>query len=91
MTIDVILRTAAVVAAAALVAAPGLVATAQAAFRLAAARLFSKAAARPEVVADDACTVITIARRLQESGNVKGVDICQQLIGVLLNVGEKKR
>lgn len=93
MTIDVILRTVAVVAAAALVAAPGLVASIQATFRYATARLFSAEAAGPEVVADDdACTVIAIARRLQESGNARGVDLCQQLIGVLLGVtAEKKR
>ena len=79
---EYLLRAAAVVAAAVLVAAPGLVGYAQAA----AAWLTKRAPAVPPVKhgPDDAFTVIEIARRLQASGNKRGVELCQQLIDVLL-------
>jgi hypothetical protein len=87
MTADVLLRAAAVMAAIALVAAPGLVAAAKAA-RQAFSRKEGRAEASPLI--DDACTVVSIARRLQQAGSQKGVDTCQQLIGILLSVSEKK-
>jgi hypothetical protein len=33
---------------------------------------------------DDAHTVVEIARRLQAAGNKRGVELCQQLLDVLL-------
>lgn len=86
MTLDVILRTAAVVAAIALVASPGLVAAAKAAYQAVSRR---EERAAPSVI-DDACVVVAIARRLQQAGIQKGVDVCQQLIGILLSASEKK-
>jgi hypothetical protein len=76
------LRAAAVVAAVVLVAAPGVVVYAQTAF----AWLWAN---RPAVAAkpagpDDAHTVVEIARRLQAAGNKRGVELCQQLLDVLL-------
>jgi hypothetical protein len=77
------LRAAAVVAAVTLVAAPGVVAYAQTAF----AWLWAKrqaVAAKPSPSADDAHTVVEIARRLQAAGNKRGVELCQQILDVLL-------
>lgn len=77
------LRAAAVVAAAALVATPSVVAYAQAA--VAWLGTWGPAAAPPSPQApDDAHTVVEIARRLQAAGNKRGVELCQQLLDVLL-------
>lgn len=79
---DFTFRAAAVVAAVAVVAGPYLVAK---------AKSFAERTkgwkARPQEQADDAHTVIEIARRLQKAGNARGVELCQQLIDVMLSVG----
>lgn len=81
ISVDLIVRSAAVVAAVAVVAGPWLVAKAQAA---------TSAVARPSTaVIDDAHTVLEIARRLQDAGLKRGVELCQQLIDVMLQVQEK--
>lgn len=76
------LRTAAVVAAAALVAAPGVVAYAKEAVAWLGSWRGGEAKQRPGP--DDAFTVVEMARRLQAAGNKRGVELCQQLLDVLL-------
>ncbi|NDE17076.1 hypothetical protein EBZ80_19320 [bacterium] len=79
------LRSAAVVAAAVLVAGPSLVAHSQAA--VARLRAWGRTGAEGQPVAeskDDAFTVVEMARRLQAAGNKRGVELCQQLLDVLL-------
>lgn len=73
------LRASAVVAAAALVATPGVVAYAKAALAWVTAK---RPVSAPQP--DDAHTVVEIARRLQAAGNKRGVELCQQLLDVLL-------
>ena len=81
-----LVRAGAVVAAAALVAGPSVVGFAQAAF----SRITNRPApAKP--TKDDAHTVVEIARRLQAAGNDKGVELCQQLLDVMLRPEAKKR
>jgi hypothetical protein len=70
------------VAAAALVAAPSVVAYAQAAVAWLGAK--RPAVATKPAGPDDAHTVVEIARRLQAAGNKRGVELCQQLLDVLL-------
>lgn len=75
MTSDFLLRFGAVVAAAVALAAPWLVGYLR--------KRWPKPS--PTVVQpDDAFTVIEIARRLQAAGNSRGVDLCQQLLDVIL-------
>jgi len=75
------LRAAAVVAAATLVATPSVVAYAKAAIAwLASKQPSAPASAQP----DDAHIVVEIARRLQAAGSKRGVELCQQLLDVLL-------
>jgi hypothetical protein len=76
------LRASAVVAAAAVVAAPSVVAYAQSALAWVTAKRPSAVTAAPQP--DDAHTVVEIARRLQAAGNKRGVELCQQLLDVLL-------
>lgn len=76
--VETIVRAGAVVAAVALLAGPHLVAQVR---RLAATW---KPAKKPEVTADDAHTLLDMARRLQAAGNKRGVELCQQLIDVML-------
>jgi hypothetical protein len=78
------IRTAAVVAAAALVAAPGVVAQAKEAVAWLNSWRGGEAKRRPVAGPDDAFTVVEMARRLQAAGNKRGVELCQQLLDVLL-------
>jgi hypothetical protein len=71
---ETLFRAVAVVAAIALVAGPRLVALAKAAF----------SGAEGVSPLTDAHTVLEIARRLQVAGKTKGVELCQQLIDVML-------
>ena len=81
MTSEILLRLGAVVAAAAAMAAPWLVGYLR--------KRWPKASSSV-VQPDDAFTVIEIARRLQAAGNSRGVDLCQQLLDVIL-VPERKK
>lgn len=76
---EFILRAAAVVAAVALVAGPSLVAAGKTLPRW-----------RPREEADDAHTILEIARRLQKAGLADGVKLCQQLLDVLLKPEKKE-
>jgi len=81
MDYEFLLRAAAVVAAAALVAGPSVVAYG----RQAVQGLFSSwAGGRAGSIADDAHTVVEIAKRLQAAGSKRGVELCQQLLDVML-------
>lgn len=79
---DAIIRTCAVVAAAAVLAGPYLVAK----VRVLAKGFQRKAPQSTEV--DDAHVVLEIARRLQVAGSKRGVELCQQLIDVMLSPTE---
>lgn len=81
--VDSIVRTGAVVAAVAVLAGPSVVAKAR---RL--ASLVWKTP--PAATLDDAHTVLEIARRLHAAGSKRGVELCQQLIDVLLKPAEDK-
>lgn len=81
---ELILRAGAVVAAVAVLAGPYLVAKA----RGVASRL--RAAPSEAAPLDDAHTVLEIARRLQAAGLKRGVELCQQLIDVMLSPPEAK-
>jgi hypothetical protein len=78
VTTDALIRTLAAVAAIAVVAGPRLVALVRSAV----------AGGRQEVSPlADAHTILEIARRLQVAGKAKGVELCQQLIDVMLQEG----
>jgi hypothetical protein len=81
MTSDFLLRVGAVVAAVAVVACPWLVGQLRKRWPKS-----SPSVAQP----DDAFAVIEIARRLQASGNSRGVELCQQLLDVIL-IPERKK
>lgn len=90
MDYEFILRAAAVVAAVALVAAPGVVAYGRPLVQsLFATRSRPPVAVRP--TADDAHTVVEIARRLQSAGSKRGVELCQQLLDVMLQPEPPKK
>ena len=75
-------RLIAVLAAVAIVAGPTLVGYA----RKVASWRPTRADAQAEQ-ADDAHTIVEIARRLQKAGSEKGVGLCQQLLDVMLKPG----
>jgi|688.fasta_scaffold57345_8 hypothetical protein len=77
---ELILRAVAVLAAVAVVAGPSLVAAVQKALA------WRPAAPREKEVTwmSDAHTVLEIASRLKAADNTEGVDLCQQLIDVML-------
>lgn len=79
--VDSLIRTGAVVAAAAVLAGPSLVAK---------IRRLSPWKASPPAAVDDAHTVLEIAKRLQAVGSKRGVELCQQLIDVMLQPVEDK-
>lgn len=80
------LRALAVVAAVALVAGPSVVVYG----RKAVQRLIIRQA--PEIgLGEDAHTVVEIARRLQAAGSKRGVELCQQLLDVLLQPEQTKK
>lgn len=81
---ELLIRAGAVVAAVAVLAGPYLVAQAR---RVSPWLSFRKAESAP---LDDAHTVLEIARRLQTSGSKRGVELCQQLIDVMLSPPEAK-
>jgi hypothetical protein len=86
MDYETLFRAGAVVAAVALLAGPRLVATVTQAF---ASR---RRQPEPEEVTSslaDAHTILEIASRLRTAGNAKGVELCQQLLEVMLS-SEKK-
>lgn len=74
MDYEFLLRAGAVVAAVALLAGPRLVAVASS-LRLPKA---------PRETLADAHTILEIASRLKSDGNAKGVELCQNLIDVIL-------
>lgn len=78
------IRAAAVVAAFALVAAPSVVAHSKEAVAWLVSWRSGGGGREEERKPDDAFTVVEMARRLQASGNKRGVELCQQLIDVLL-------
>jgi hypothetical protein len=78
----VLVRVAALVAAVAVVAGPWLVAAARS------VRLPSRPAAKTPDTLVDAHTVLEIASRLKSAGNSRGVELCQQLIDVMLQPSE---
>lgn len=84
MNVEFLLRALAVVAAVAVLAGPYLVARA----RSAASRLPGRPAEPAPV--DDAHTILEIARRLQAAGSKRGVELCQQLLDVMLSPPEAK-
>jgi len=77
MGYEIVIRAGAVVAAVAVLAGPRLVAAAKK------VRLSSPAPEKA-VELSDAHTILEIASRLKTAGNKKGVDLCQQLIDVML-------
>jgi hypothetical protein len=79
MDYEFTLRAAAVVAAVALVAGPSVVAYGRQAIQG-----LSWPRGRARSIADDAHTVVEIARRLQAAGSKRGVELCQQLLDVML-------
>lgn len=81
---ELLLRSGAVVAAIAVLAGPYLVGKARG--------VASRLRVRPPETAplDDAHTVLEIARRLQAAGMKRGVELCQQLIDVMLSPPEAK-
>lgn len=86
---ETVVRVGSVVAAAAVLVGPWLVDRAKAAWA-AAQGLVPRPEQRPEVrpvPADDLHVVLEIAKRLRDAGLPKGVELCQQLIDVML---EKK-
>ena len=86
---EFVLRAAAVVAAAALVAAPGVVAYAKEAVAWLGSWRGGEAKRQPGP--DDAFTVVEMARRLQAAGNKRGVELCQQLLDVLLQPESQRK
>lgn len=81
--VEMLLRAAAVVAAVAVMAGPYLVAK---------VRGLSTSGWKKDAVpgVDDAHVVLEIAKRLQTAGNKRGVELCQQLIDVMLQPAEVK-
>lgn len=82
--VETLVRSGAVVAAVAVVAGPYLVAQA----RRLTKNLWNTAKATDAVTSDDAHLVLDMARRLQAAGNKRGIELCQQLIDVLLQPAE---
>lgn len=78
---EFVIRAGAVVAGVALLAGPRLVAAAKA------IRIPQQASRK---TLTDAHTILEIAGRLHEAGNVRGVELCQNLIDVILSP-ERKR
>lgn len=79
MSHEFLLRAGAVVAAIALLAGPRLVAAISQAVATRRGRQVTQAASMA-----DAHTVLEIASRLRSAGNAKGVELCQQLLEVML-------
>lgn len=85
---DLTLRSAAVLAAVAVVAGPSVVAYAKKGV-VAVKSTAAPAKAKEGVTPDDAHIVVEIARRLRQSGNAKGAELCKQLLDVLLSMEPK--
>ena len=93
MSLDVVVRSVAALAAVGVVAAPALVALARKAKAVWQSRGMAagKEAAAPTVGIVEQRAVLELANRLRMAGCTEGVSLCQQLLDVLLTGCQKVR